>query len=347
MFRQLYKTIRYTAAFTPKIHGVIKAQRPPRVKAHDIPVDEAGNTPLHQLASSSIHANQLYRFIESNSPEKAKVMAAMANNEGQLPIDRLVKQNEIIRNALINLATPANYLAMNEPMNLDDLIPPYSDYSNNKFLVAFEIGCKIANKARKAIKQSTTHPECEIHTKTQVEISKKIDQLRNHIPHHHRYDVEELRKYSKLIEQFQVGNCHEYSVYALNQLTQESAKYVIRGELAHIVNGDHVFVVLNRDQNSDPHNYKTWGLNTIIVDAWYGQIFPVTEIEMKLSDYRSFEGGAFSFNILAKFNDKHHRIKITSVPMYSQCKSSQTFFKQQHRRGDDKVREVSLVARPS
>lgn len=347
MFRQLYKTIRYTAAFTPRLQTVAKAERPPRVKTYDIPVDEAGNNALHQLVAAPVHANKLYRFTESNGSEKTKVMAAMTNNAGQLPIDVLVKQNEIIRNALIDLAMPANYLKLNKPISLDDLLPAYFDYSNRELLATLEVGCKIANKARVAIKESNTHPDSGIHKSQQHEISRKLDELRDQLKPLKSLNPDDMDKFSRLIEQFQVGNCSEYSLYALNQLTHEKTKYVIHGEIAHISNEDHVFIVLNRLSNSDPKNYKTWGVNAVIVDPWYGLVYPVSEIELRLAGHRSYqlEDGAFRFNILPKFNDKHHKIKILTGRVYTQSKSPQTFFSQKESRQDDQTRPAATTAR--
>lgn len=346
MLRKLNKTTPYATAVTPRVQSVIKAQRPPRFKTHDIPVDEAGNTALHQLVSSTIHANKLYRFTESNGSEKTKIMATMANNAGQLPVDLLTKQNDIVRNALINLAMPANYLGLNKPICIDDLIPPYFDYSDSKLLTALEVGCHIANKARETINQSNTHPDSGIHLKDHHDISIKLSQIRDQVIIRSHFTLNDMQKLSELIEQFRVGNCSEFSAYALNQLRHEPTNYIIHGEIARIKNEDHVFIVLNRIENSDPRNYKTWGVNAVIVDAWYGQVYPVAEIEVKLSGHRYYneENSAFSFNILPKFNDKLHQIEIVSERAYSQRKSTQTFFRHQRARQDEPTSSLKKLA---
>lgn len=89
---------------------------------------------------------------------------------------------------------------------------------------------------------------------------------------------------------YSLGNCHELAVLALYYIIN-FAHNDINAEVYTIDGGDHVFLVLNRDPNSDPHKPETWGVNAVICDPWNDQVndqvYPAAEYTYRLKNYRS------------------------------------------------------------
>lgn len=69
-----------------------------------------------------------------------------------------------------------------------------------------------------------------------------------------------------ICKKFSIGNCYEYACTALMYLYQ--GNYNVSAELFKLPNKDHVFLVLNRDKNSDPKNPLTWGFNCVVCDPF-------------------------------------------------------------------------------
>jgi hypothetical protein len=55
-------------------------------------------------------------------------------------------------------------------------------------------------------------------------------------------------------------------------------------DIYRILGGDHCFLVIGRDLNSDPSDPETWGPHTMICDPWSKKSFPVSEL-YKLQNY--------------------------------------------------------------
>ena len=61
----------------------------------------------------------------------------------------------------------------------------------------------------------------------------------------------------------------------------------------------HAFVVVNKDENSDPSKMSTWGKNAIIVDSWSGISFKATDFpsDIKGKKHPKFPKGNVGFEI--------------------------------------------------
>lgn len=80
---------------------------------------------------------------------------------------------------------------------------------------------------------------------------------------------------AKLAKQLGVGNCEELATVAF--LTLIKNNYQGKIEFVAFQGVDHVFVVLNRPDGTDPTDWKTWGANTIILDPWINRVFRANE----------------------------------------------------------------------
>ena len=99
-----------------------------------------------------------------------------------------------------------------------------------------------------------------------------------------------------------VGTCSEYSDLVLNFLSKQP---VNSAEVVSIIDGDHVFVVINRDLNSDINSPEKWGDQAIICDAWANDCYPATEIykQLKCHHFEHKDHGSYT-TTFQKYNNR-------------------------------------------
>ena len=81
------------------------------------------------------------------------------------------------------------------------------------------------------------------------------------------------------------GNCSEYSDLALEYIAEHHP--TSHAEVFHIEGGDHVFLVLGRDKNSNPSNPDTWGSNAAFCDPWANKVYPASDYQKNLQNFIS------------------------------------------------------------
>jgi hypothetical protein len=87
---------------------------------------------------------------------------------------------------------------------------------------------------------------------------------------------------ARIAKRTRIGNCGEMAALTFfNGL--KKGLWIVTMDYVSIVNGDHSFVVIGRDKNSDPTDYRSWGANAVVLDAWEGKIFKGSELEKNLS----------------------------------------------------------------
>lgn len=88
----------------------------------------------------------------------------------------------------------------------------------------------------------------------------------------------------EMIKKSSLGNCSEVSFLIMDFCHQNNFNGL--AEIYDIERGDHEFVVIGRDPNSDPNDINTWGKNALVCDPWSNKIYPVSEIGKHLEDFR-------------------------------------------------------------
>lgn len=105
-----------------------------------------------------------------------------------------------------------------------------------------------------------------------------------------------------------IGNCGEMAAVAFFKALEKGI-WNVPVDIVKIVNGDHAFLVIGRDPNSDPDDYKTWGSSAVVVDAWSKKIYKVSDLEANLEDYFGLDmttGKSF----LRPFNPKTQGLQV-------------------------------------
>jgi hypothetical protein len=82
---------------------------------------------------------------------------------------------------------------------------------------------------------------------------------------------------------FSLGNCDVLALHALDYIVRNFP--TIEAELYKIGEGDHVFLVLNRNRNSEAHDPTTWGINAVICDPWANEVYPAKDCLIRLKNY--------------------------------------------------------------
>lgn len=81
-----------------------------------------------------------------------------------------------------------------------------------------------------------------------------------------------------------IGNCGHMSSIALFK-AMEMGIWNTHIDFVSIKQGDHALIVIGRDPKSDPQDYKTWGLNAVVLDTWAGKIFKINEVVAHLQNW--------------------------------------------------------------
>lgn len=91
------------------------------------------------------------------------------------------------------------------------------------------------------------------------------------------------KRIAKTAEYTSIGNCGEMSIVALFAGLKKGA-WNVPLDVVSIVNGNHQFLVIGRDPDSNPDDYKTWGPTAVVVDAWAGKFFKLSDVKAELED---------------------------------------------------------------
>lgn len=122
----------------------------------------------------------------------------------------------------------------------------------------------------------------------------------------------------KYVQKFSLGNCAELAYLALDYMMHH-APYVY-AEAYTILGGDHEFLVIGRNFDSDPCDPFTWGDDAYICDPWADKVYPSIRY---LSELKNFYCHAPDYevenamNCLEDFDqDKHELIPIPEMNSY-------------------------------
>ena len=87
----------------------------------------------------------------------------------------------------------------------------------------------------------------------------------------------------KVCKELSFGNCYEQALLALDYVINEAPQ--VSAEIYCIRGGDHCFLVIGREKNSDPDRPETWGDQAYICDPWANAVYPASSYLSKLRNY--------------------------------------------------------------
>lgn len=137
-----------------------------------------------------------------------------------------------------------------------------------------------------------------------------------------------LDNVNKISIKHKIGNCFPMSVVGLlhgedllKLLSEEVDESTLPSiEMFYIKNGDHVFIVIGRDNSSVPNNHLTWGSNAVVCDVWTGGCYPASEIQKNLYTYDRATSLAIQhehYTVVSLFDHKIHSLVKYDIPYIS------------------------------
>jgi hypothetical protein len=83
-----------------------------------------------------------------------------------------------------------------------------------------------------------------------------------------------LKLFVQSLKIHKAGNCFEFSLYGHTLLKGMG----MNSQVMRIINGNHVFVVLNLDEDSKVNDHTTWNKGAIIADVFFNSIYVSEDI---------------------------------------------------------------------
>lgn len=108
-------------------------------------------------------------------------------------------------------------------------------------------------------------------------------------------------------KKFSIGNCHELALMALDFMIRNKPE--VNAETYSIKGGDHVFLVIGRNKDSDPLKPETWGDDCYICDPWSDSVYPAKEYLVKTKNfYFTLNSDGTHTNHIQDFNPSRHQM---------------------------------------
>ncbi len=92
-----------------------------------------------------------------------------------------------------------------------------------------------------------------------------------------------FRTWAAKAEELGCGNCGEQAAVAFMYLADKGVRPL--DYMAFVEPGDHAYVVIGRSSQSNASDYKSWGEETVVCDAWANNAFLASAIPMMRYDH--------------------------------------------------------------
>lgn len=276
-----------------------------------------GNNILHQAVHHAIKekdVNVFDGYLKNLDALQLSKLSRQTNEKGDIPYD-LVLQKPIKTEFDLNIMSKLlGFMALQpevKPLNKQLTGSMIFCESDTPLQNNLKLGRIVANEVRTIVKQSSTHPvfngsSSQIRQQIYNKINKTRENLLDLLP---METIRWLKLGALAVMKSEAGNCEECSYVALDKVQKLAPK--VNSELYRISNGDHCFLVIDRNKGSNRYDWRTWGEHTVICDAWLGDVYSVREIPEKLVNsigYRINSKGEV-LNFITTFNQRFHRLK--------------------------------------
>ena len=109
------------------------------------------------------------------------------------------------------------------------------------------------------------------------------------------------------------GNCMEHSFVLTHRLLKDGKCKSVEIIFVDHMNDGHVLVLVNRDQDGDITNPKTWGRSFYVCDAQTNLVFTSISQLSSFTRIMRKESKTFVANVLVPYNPVFHRIRTFSM----------------------------------
>lgn len=285
---------------------------------------EVEKFPLHAALASCSKAADITHYVAQINQQQLVRMLHTPNKKGLLPIQLIddlsidLREKETIYECFLPHMKPS-LPSLTTPVDLKSICDHYKIVPDSPLYSTLKIACLLVNEIRQTAFLSSTHPDfsgkdAEDMDLLHEEISdhrneadrKKYEHLftGKEVTYPQREEDKEyctitahftppvrdtlLQTYAEIPLAAKRANCAELSDIFVHLFTKLNLKQE-RIELFDLGKGDHSFVVLNREPDSKPSQFKTWGNRALVVDVWAGKIYPAASIPDELCAYCSMD----------------------------------------------------------
>lgn len=284
------------------------------------------DTPLHLAAWHNTLAGlkTVLRILGPRAIRTTKIV----NHHGKIPLDLIRHNPHVIDNQnaytryFTALLTPtAQHLLppIHASIKLDVIEKAYAYLDpNSQVFSNLIMAAKAVNLVRSKIEISSTHPTINPLPETdKVKIVNRIRKMRERI---HKAGLalsltSTDKKYQEIVvrfvDQYRCGNCGEYSRITYEILVNE---FKLKCKFGQVVNGDHGFVVVDPDPDGG-NDYKRWGKNAVVCDAWAGSVFLAREVPTELRTFQYYANAELGVtaNVCSFFNPVRHQLQLKEI----------------------------------
>lgn len=282
-----------------------------------------GNTPLHNILLNCSDVSKIYLFLAKTGEYSASAMSRIINDKGQLPIDLVHNmalddnnKQDLYTTLLFFLVRNNSLKRFSDLIDSKEVIARYSFSPGSEIYRNLQIACTVVNESRRAIKKSLTHPdvndwsieERDILCNKTNKIRSTQDWIYNTVmvtnPVGILFDTVNTlnEKIAERPLKDSIGNCFELAFVALHFLRKQDKN--LSAHPYHIKNGDHAFIIIGE------------GNNSVVCDAWTGEVYPAYEIHQRLGGYRRYKSSnSLLLNVVTSYNPKYHSIVPYSLQM--------------------------------
>lgn len=198
---------------------------------------------------------------------------------------------------------------------------PPPDESVHSIDINGKIARKASGYARDHIREGTTQL---INNTYDIDKRRALAKALTDIRDDSRYDIlllsidDVVRRFEQRVadcKKFSIGNCYELALMALDYMINDHPE--VNAEVFRIEGGDHAFLVIGRQVNSDPSDPETWGDVAYICDPWSDKVYPAADYKSKLKNYYSemVPESRSPINLIEDFNTEKH--KLMPIPKHN------------------------------
>ncbi len=125
------------------------------------------------------------------------------------------------------------------------------------------------------------------------------------------------------IKENKMGVCQDLALVGMLRAWRKHPDQNV--EMAFLLGGRHVFLIINRKEGSNPSDYKTWGNDCVICETWAGRTYPLAKIEEELFDFLGelrddYQGSEMSYPYMRPFDPQTQKVVICFKPLSQEDK---------------------------
>ncbi len=268
------------------------------------------------------------KLLTRSTLSQVQRSSLFASAATQVPHPRVQqKYNQRLFHASPHIATSSSkhtphvppFKKLSDPLHFEDIHTQYPFPAESKIYQNLKTACDIVNRVREIIKESGTHPEANHYSREERDkLINKIAKLRNQMqasltPGHVDYYKMILTTnpiklicnpkktlFEKMAAPFikeKIGNCEEMTDIAYLHASKDHPAFMY-----HIVNGDHVFLVIGE------------GADAVICDPSNGDVFPFNEYRTKLKNCRMTQYRSSILSIIENIDLDEQSIEQYDLP---------------------------------